>query len=340
MKKKLIIAAVGAALSMGAMTANAAATVYGVGHVSIDNVSYDDGTTNPTADNGLNVTSRASRVGVKAAEDLGGGLTAVAQVEIQYDLADSAAQSYRNSFVGLAGGFGTFVLGTHDTPYKLSTAALDPFADTAADFNAVIGTPAGLENRLGNVIAYISPNMGGFTLAAAVVTDETGGADDESFFATSIAGMYSAGPLYVSVAAEDVKDVDSTNTAGQSGVRVGVSYDFGVAKPSVVVESGNYTGVKGTADNDFTSAVVNVVVPFAGNNAFIAEYGMHTKDKLGAQDADQETTLMGVGVAHLFSKTTTAYVAYGTVSTEAFNNVSTNHDRDTKVLTAGMKVVF
>jgi predicted porin len=41
----------------------------------------------------------------------------------------------RNTFIGLAGGFGTFVMGRHDTPYKIATGKYDIFGDTIGDYN-------------------------------------------------------------------------------------------------------------------------------------------------------------------------------------------------------------
>ena len=45
----------------------------------------------------------------------------------------------RNTFVGLTGGFGTAILGRHDTPYKLATRSLDVFADNIADNRSIMG---------------------------------------------------------------------------------------------------------------------------------------------------------------------------------------------------------
>jgi predicted porin len=105
--------------------------------------------------------SRANRIGVKGSEDLGNGLKAIYQVEFGVQLADTNANvtsgadnvTMRNSFVGLAGGFGTFLVGRHDTPFKISTGKLDLFADTMADYNGTVGFQ---DLRTDNTVAYIS----------------------------------------------------------------------------------------------------------------------------------------------------------------------------------------
>ncbi len=353
MKKTLLALAVAGVVA--APAAMAEVTVYGLAHVSVDNVSADAG------DNTLNVTSRASRVGVKAAEDLGGGLTAVAQMEWQVDMADDLGPgpdfdsqqniTARNQIVGLAGGFGTIALGRHDTPYKMSTGKLDVFSDTAADYNKVIGSPAGLENRGEDVIAYLSPDFNGLSIQAAVVTAEipeltatpaqTSGDDADAVDAMSVAVQYNAGPLFVAVAYESFEDDVATGLAtldeddgsagidvnkGHSGVRAGVGYDAGVAKVGFVYETASDVG---RTDDDYDAWLLNAAIPVGGNNTVIAEYGVGEFDK-----ANKETTLMAIGVSHSFSKSSSAYVAYGNVEVDAATTT------DTDILTAGLVVKF
>jgi predicted porin len=168
---------------------------------------------------------RASRVGVKGSEDLGGGLKAIYQVEFGVNLNDTDgnlvdnadAITYRNTFVGLAGNFGTVLLGRHDTPMKISTAKLDLFADTMADYNGTVGFR---DLRADNVVAYISPSFSGFQFAGAVIPagGSTGfGANNYNLNSNSIAegyslaAIYSNGPFYGSVAYEALgNELDNT----------------------------------------------------------------------------------------------------------------------------------
>ncbi len=326
MKKTLLALAVAGVVAAPAAMADV--TVYGLAHVSLDNVSGD-----LLTEQGLAVTSRASRVGVKAAEDLGGGLTAVAQMEWQVDMADNGGAgnlTSRNQIVGLAGGFGTVAVGRHDTPYKMSTGSLDVFADTAADYNTIIGA-TGLENRASNAVAYLSPDFNGLSFQAAIVAadldTDADGEDDNTADATSVAVQYKAGPLFLAAAMESFEDEASDGGDGHSGTRLGVGYDAGVAKIGFVYETASNIGA---ADDDYTAWLVNAAIPFGGSNAIIAEYGVGEFD-----DADDETTLMAVGVAHNFSKSSSAYVAYGNVAVDAGPV-----DDDSSILTAGMVVKF
>ncbi|MCF7983185.1 MAG: porin [Thiohalocapsa sp.] len=168
---------------------------------------------------------RANRIGVKGSEDLGNGLKAIYQVEFGINL--SAADdnipsgnngiSMRNSFVGLAGSFGTFLVGRHDTPLKISTGKLDMFSDTMADYNGTVGFD---DLRVDNAIGYISPSFSGFSFAAALVAP--GGAtageglninSDQLNGAYSLAAIYNNGPFYASAAYEALSNEMFMNSA-------------------------------------------------------------------------------------------------------------------------------
>jgi predicted porin len=168
---------------------------------------------------------RASRLGVKGSEELGGGLKAIYQIELGINPTDTNnnlvnnadAITMRNTFVGLAGGWGTALMGRHDTPLKISTGKLDLFADTLADYNATVGFQ---DLRADNAVAYISPSLSGFTFAAAVVPAGGGTAlgvpnteSDNINEGWSVAGIYSNGPFYGSVAYESLGyELFNTNT--------------------------------------------------------------------------------------------------------------------------------
>jgi predicted porin len=163
----------------------------------------------------------ASRVGVKGSEDLGNGLKAVYQIELGVDMTNAYRDNnivngnradgfaFRNTFVGLAGDWGTFLLGRHDTPLKISTGKLDLFSDTLADYNNTVGFQ---DLRADSVVAYVSPSWSGFQFMAAIVPQ--GGAtalgvfneDEDSIAgAYSLAAIYKNGPFYGSVAYESLE---------------------------------------------------------------------------------------------------------------------------------------
>lgn len=233
MQKKIIALAIAAAVSAPAF-ADSNVTVYGVASVS-----YDMTSTGGAAGFSNNkVSSNTSRIGFKGNEDLGDGLSAIWQIESLIAI-DGAASTLanRNTFLGLAGGFGTVLLGRHDTPYKIATRAMDVFGDGIADNRGIMGggvntllapatnggvgsvntttgalvaggnsTGAGasFDGRQTDVVAYISPAMSGFTGAIAYVAGAEGqtAANQSKGSAWSLAGLYGNGPLNINAAYE------------------------------------------------------------------------------------------------------------------------------------------
>jgi predicted porin len=223
MNKKLISLAVAA--TMAAPTAAMAeAILYGKLHLSLDYVDWDNNAYSSWGINrGANMwgSDRNNRIGVKGSEDIGNGLKAIYQVEFEIYLSPNDNDVYsgnnggidmRNSFVGVAGSFGTILVGRHDTPYKITTQRLELFADTMADNENTVGLD---DWRVDNTIAYISPSFSGFQFMGALVvpggaTVGLGGAQnvnaDQLNEAYSLAAIYSNGPFYGSIAYESANN--------------------------------------------------------------------------------------------------------------------------------------
>jgi len=226
MKKKIIALAIAAAVSSPAFADSGNVTVYGMANVSFDLVDNgSNGATSGTRNN--KVSSNASRIGFKGAEDMGEGLKAVWQTESLISLDGAAADSFgtRNTYAGLSSDkLGTVLLGRYDTPYKISTRKLDIFSDSIGDNRSLLGSIAGtssykaFDGRQTDTIVYTSPAFNGFTVAAAYVAGaETASTSANSKgSAWSLAGWYDAAPFYGSLAYE-VHDVGSTGTGTMAG---------------------------------------------------------------------------------------------------------------------------
>lgn len=353
MNKKLIALAIAGAMA-APLAAQADVTVYGKAHVSIDKQDQQG----DNGDDSWKVRSRASRVGVKAAEDLGGGLKGIAQMEWQVDMADTNGAgnvTSRNQVVGLAGGFGTFVVGRHDTPFKMSTGKLDVFSDQVGDYNVEIVNTADLgvaglgdfgiaafdDRRANNAIAYISPNFNGLTIAAAIVPGENADAGEDEDNAdgltdgVSIAAMYSNGPLYVSLASETfqaelvdalIQDDDAATAPVDlnedfTKTRLGVGYSIAGVDLGLVYET------KEVGDAVDTNSTLLSAKYGMGANVLKAQYMM--TDEINDDAEDTQLSMITIGVDHNFSKATTAYVAYSSQDWEA-------EDADETVLSLGM----
>jgi len=322
MKKSLIALAVAGAFAAPAFAATSNVDVYGRMDVVIQDTN--------AAGTEMQVTDNASRLGFKGTEDLGGGLKAIWQIESQLNpggndgldgeaVAGKAAGTLggRNTFVGLAGGFGTFLMGRHDTPYKLGTASLDIFSDNIGDYNgrlmSVDPVNSTHDHRSGNAIAYVSPTWDGFHFAAAVVATNDAVAFDnnnKTFDAYSLTGVYANGPLFASLSYQDVVDVaGAPGNQSSKAWKVGLGYTFGDAKVGFVYEDINNDAGGLNNGIDRSSWVINGVYNM-GPIALKAQYGK-IKDwtSLG-----QDPNKWDLGVDYALSKRTKAYVVYSSVN--------------------------
>lgn len=222
MQKKLIALAI-AGLS-GAAFAQSNVTVYGVADVSYDFVSGGGGTTqagaaaainaNPQGVSGIASKGRVATVGsyfgLKGAEDLGGGMKAVYQIENEFDFsptgnARQTGLANRDSFVGLAGAFGTVAAGWLSSPHR----------SMAAKFDLMPG--AGGSGSSMNIIGRINT---GSALNPVNASGQTGHRfGNSSFTPTTVTSVSSSSSITTNGTAENV-----ANNVGIIGRHAAVAY--------------------------------------------------------------------------------------------------------------------
>jgi predicted porin len=309
------------AAAVMAPSAFAAATVYGTAHMSVDSASQIKDGTNQMSQ--TNVASNSSYVGIKGSEDLGAGLKAVYQFETTVafdgDSSTTGFGSQRNTFVGLGGGFGTVLLGVHDTPLKMVGRKYDMFGDRIGDtrnITAANGTNVNFDARPGNVVAYVSPTFNGVTAILAYVNDENGAAvaapasGNTSALSASIG--YAAGALTVDGAYESHGAGFSANTnQSLAATRFGAGYSFGAVKVQGFYGNQDMDLAAGKKSRDVYGAAASMTVGAAGT--IKAQYAVAGK----YNNLDNSASLLAIGYDHAMSKNTTAYVAYA-----AANNAS------------------
>ncbi|NUU04535.1 porin [Herbaspirillum robiniae] len=273
MKKSLLALAVLGAFA-GAAQAQSSVTIYGIVDTGIAYSSKVTGAPGGGTGSKFGLNSgviQGSRIGFKGVEDLGGGLSAVFNLETGFTNDDGGLQGgdnvtssnlfRRKSVVGLAGGFGTVLVG-RQTDYADTISAYT----AVADFGGVIQNSGSNLNRLqgvrsNNSISYTTTNLGGFTGNLIYGFGETAGKTSAGQ-AFGIAGKYENGPLglglnyYQSKAGATPSDVSLipaagtttatviTNTANvgssaQKVLNVVASYQFGPARVYA-----NYSRVK------------------------------------------------------------------------------------------------
>lgn len=335
MKKSLIALAVaGVVAAPAAFAATGNVDIYGILDASVNHIDVDiEGVANfDQWSVGENYGNSGSRLGFKGTEDLGGGLKALWQVESTISVDSTSSVGNRNTFVGVGGGFGTVLIGRHDTPEKISTGAMDFFADQTGDYNSNLTI---IDTREQNVIAYISPSFSGLTLAAATVAGEgtNGGKNDGLMDHYSLAAMYANGPLAVSLAHTMISEGYNLGTLSAMGQplaavgattddhdiwRLGVSYTMGDIKVAAVYQD------------------------ISGDNIDSAGWTLGAAYTMGpivlkAQYNSREDVLEGwtLGADYNLSKRTKAYLNY-TKQAEESGNV----DIDLSALSAGVRHSF
>jgi predicted porin len=290
-----------------------------------------------------------SKIGLKGSEDLGGGMSAIWQIESGIGTDAATTIGGRNTFVGLKGGLGTVLVGRHDTPEKLSTGANDFFADTSADYNSMI-----IDTRENDVVAYITPDFNGFHAAIATVAGEqaaVGATRNDLSNALSLTLVYKNGPLGLSYAKTTAdQGLDLNGASGATSLptiwgmvastaatdagdletnRFGASYAMGdikVALTHQTVEEDN--GI------DLASTVVGASYTM-GPIVLKAQYGKANDKTASNEDATQTT----VGVDYNLSKRTTAYALYSKADLDNVGGVA-GLSADVDLMALGLKHSF
>lgn len=354
MKKTLIAAAVSTVIALPAI-AQADVTLYGKFEPSIDyiNTNTSNGVTGANGNTNKSVsgfTLNSSRWGIKGTHDLGEGLKAIFQVESSITANAKAKIGNRNTFVGLAGGFGTVIAGRHDTPMKSLGQSVNLFADQIGDArNLTRGTYSlydsntstyiangskGFNQRLPDMVAYVTPAMGGFKVVAQYGFD--GGTNNASFY--DLMGKYKMGPLMVGLAYEShgkgLYASNNTGTGGtatetnkdETGVRLAGSYKVGAFKVVGLIEQlnnlGGYENIGGVSTNPKAEATVYGLGGkyTMGMNAIKAQvYQANPKG------SNNNSTMFALGFDHSFTHKVMAYVDYAVMNNQSGANMDVWH---------------
>ncbi|MBV1789531.1 porin [Marinobacterium sp. D7] len=164
MKKSLIALAVAGALA-APMVAQADATLYGSLRVKMVDTDTQE----------MDIADNSSRIGIKGSSELFSGAKAIYQFEQAVSSEAGAWAGGRLSYIGATGDFGTAQIGRMWTPYALWTVFTTDIVDngTSGSSGYVIGA-----HRTPETLAYISPDMGGFQVAGAILTTDTDTSSD------------------------------------------------------------------------------------------------------------------------------------------------------------------
>ena len=336
MQKKIIALAIAAAISAPAFADTSNVTVYGKADLSYDSIKTGTATNGTAGTTSNRVSSNTTLIGLKGSEDLGDGLSAIWQVEslilvgntagvaATTTAASNAQIGNRNTFLGLSSASaGTVVMGRHDTPYKISTRAYDVFGDGIADSRALTGggvaAAASFDGRQDQVVAYISPKLGGVaTLAVGYVNlaplDNVATLAKNS--AVSVAGMFDIGSGFGAALAYEAHDFGAagvTAATKETATKIGASYTMDAINVNFAYEktSDNLTALTAANKNGHSDYYLSGKYSLTANDAIKLAYTKaNTINGLTGTDAKQVT----IGYDHVLSKRTSVYALYTKLS--------------------------
>ncbi len=332
MQKKLIALAVATAFSTPAF---ADVSFYGIVDAAVANISASGQKSDLIATSGAASTSR---LGVKATEDIGNGLTAVAVVEYGIDTQDTGTTlTARQKMLAVAGDFGTAATGYLQTAAYDFLAKYDPIYGSGSSAHTIVAKGflvGSTAQRAQRAVAYISPNMNGLVLAAnystalaglgnltvdssctgavAAATATTAACTANSLKSSAylLSANYTVSALSVGAVYAGTSNANS-NGATTSEFALGGSYDLGMVKLM-----GTYQSSKTTGTNASTVLSMAAVMPIS-TGAIAAMYGKNSIAGVSANSASAFTA----GYLHTFTKSTTGYIVFSNVSNGSGTNV-------------------
>src|SRR4051812_37599303 len=350
MKKSLIAVAVASAFIAPAAMADV--TISGAINVAIQVGKSSAGSAPGAQSLTTNqLGAQYSHVDIESVDDIGGGNKVIFhyQMNLAGDspgaMGNTGGITNRNSFLGVAGGWGAFKMGVNENVYERMMYTADPLdgaAGPAGNLN-ILGTPGGgfiFENNVNNCTAtgcpdfyrrtqhtiwYESPKFAGFdfevdyTLSAFKNQNQ-----NPQIF--SIGGKWQpeGAPFYIDLAYERHNDlfgtvaigdvVGPTSTSKDTGVQVGGGWQLGDLGLHLRYEQLKYETTGGLGgDNEYKRNAYWFAVKYNLPSGYIgAEIGIAEDGKLNGSDvSDTGARMFGIGYFHNLSKQSQLQFIYG-----------------------------
>ncbi|MCP3728479.1 porin [Paraburkholderia sp. CNPSo 3272] len=349
-----LVAVVAAILAAGSVHAQSSVTLYGVLDAGLLYTSraVNAGGTNighrfSLMDSGLS----GSNFGLRGTEDLGGGLSAIFDLESGIDMANGGFGNSNGNFFGrqtwvaLNGGFGTVRAGLQYSPFVLSLISTDPrnasyFGSAGVIYvGNVLAT--GLFNP--NAISYTSPVIAGFQGSAMMALggqagDFRAGWQYSARLKYEFDGLVIDAALYSSNAGGTAASTPVPTTVTFSGRTIGAGYTFESLMLKAVFINFKVAG-------SFDNRVYGGGFGYQITPALLANAGAwYTSD---GNDTANHSILVGAGATYSLSKATSLYsqVAFvknhGKMNTGlALNGALYEGSGSTTGVNVGMRHVF
>lgn len=277
----------------------------------------------------------ASRIGFRGKEDLGGGLSAIFQLETGFNADDGSMATAgtlfdRKSVVGLSGRLGTVTLGRQtDFLEEIGTryTSFQVFGGGGMRAAHLNGLDRVTGARTSNSLRFDSATYGGFTGSLFYGFGETAG-NSTAGQAVGIGGNYANGAFGIGAAYYQSKAGTDTDL---KTFTVGSSYQFGPAKlfgawsqvrrPSqaALAQTGLVNITSATRANIFD---IGVDYALTSNSHLVTSviYDRATLARASTGATRARTTQFNLGIDHYLSKRTDVYAMYSRQSVADVNN--------------------
>ncbi len=347
MKKSLIAVAVAGVFA--APVAMADVTISGAINLGIELVKSSGGTAGGSSLSRNQLNANYSNINISSTDDIGNGNKVVFNYQLVVDPSTFANPVNRNSYLGLAGTWGAFKMGSNENVYERHMYQADPLdgalgpggnlmilgtpgvgvafeVDQTAASNAVGDGQVGFYRRSSHTIWYESPNFNGFTFEVdyTLSAAKTAGATSTDPKMLSIGGKYAPEgmPFYVDIAYEKHDDMFGANRLGaaggtgssDTGLQIGGGYMIGDLGLHLRYEQLKYeTEGSTTAINEYKRNAMWVGVKYNLPSGYVgAELGIAKEGETNVGEVnDTGAKMFGVGYFHNLSKQSQLQFIYG-----------------------------
>ncbi|MBN9462746.1 MAG: porin [Burkholderiales bacterium] len=332
MKKSLLAVAVAAALPAAAF-AQTNVTLSGIVKGGLAFTKYSNGAAGN--DSGTSLDDGSSRFIISGSEDLGGGMRGIFMIDTRFRVEEGGGTlASGNTFVGLAGNWGSFRMGRLDTYYGFGTdehgaraTALQASNISILSWVGSVGVPAiAAATRINNVLRYDLPAMGGFSGGLTYSSNPFGNdgllGDPAKGQAWSADLAYRGGPFVVGAAYWDAKFEGSPPSGdGQKSWRLYGSWDFGVAKVGLTFDQSKV--MSGGAGGDAKRGAWSIpVTAKLGPGTVLLTYSQarDVDSSVAGKLGDTGAKMYSLGYDYPLSKRTSLGVSYAVLNNDTNAN--------------------
>src|SRR5438445_4392457 len=236
-QRKLLATAVASACALPAVALAQVPSwiqIYGRANVSYEYITVKNSSITTENKSNWDLVDNSSRIGFRGNKDLGGGLTGLFQMESRVRLDQGFGNlTSRDSYAGLAGGFGTIRLGRTIGPVYYATYDYISMHnhDTGTSSDALLApTVFGNQGFMNNTVWYTSPKIGrAFTVdvAYSLLGVQRVVSDSQPHY-LGVVGSYDQGPLHAAASYANTQKTVALGTGANDdkAYTIGGLYDF------------------------------------------------------------------------------------------------------------------